>query len=773
MDISGLDLKGGYLNIIPNVNYDNLSNSFIVDENGEYELDENGNKISVLDVPIEGNTTLRQILEKIGAQEDVFLSISVLLSLATDNAKELVLEKINATPDLMGMYIYLLFRGATFADSAKFMTSPIMSLIKEKAKSNIFVSGEADNNIDYSINYYLKGPKLERYVPEKYINSFRNAWIEFKNKHEKLKEAPNDLLEAEITKEFIQNVDAFKEFLKEYLITPNAVLNAAISNKKIRDIEELEYQSALEEMDEDNNLELYESEASETFISSKDNIKILFNRFLNECIKRDNQIDKVLNGITKEELEQSINNIKEIRKGANELTLLGRLSSLNQGIRTQLYEQVNYLSSLTNSIARTLQFTNEELRVLDKLKKGQELNEDESAIHSKLSSYFTNEELMHLINDHYAYKPFDLNEFVNNKETQEFFKHWYKYKSPFVNILDAILTVPHFGEMLKTFTTNNAVLDTLTVRRSNVIEINKELQSLGVLKGGLTPKITNKINRFLTDCIINDYFKTVAPITIPGVTTEYVDGNPIHLDSAEDYIVNFDNLDSRLTFKNWMEEYLINLFRTRDDNFAKNITVKNFQNDLRVPYTMCALDIDMSTMSRDINETRLSDIAIDYSRLYAQTPISNGLTFGDVLFLYNLLMNKNSNSSYAFTNLFKEDLSNSDRIVSKYMKYVSQLSKQDSDSAINYDIKDLVLRLIPLDQEVMGLEKKKSLEGVTEIFYNKTKLDIDIDPIANINTLLFTTDSVNAFTRSKSIQLASDLAKFISNGLVEFKLNCD
>ena len=59
-------------------------------------------------------------------------------------------------------------------------------------------------------------------------------------------------------------------------------------------------------------------------------------------------------------------------------------------------------------------------------------------------------------------------------------------------------------------------------------------------------------------------------------------------------------------------------------------------------------------------------------------------------------MNKNSNSSYSFTNLFKEDLSNPNRMVSKYMKYISQLSKQDSDSAINYDIKDLVLRLIPL-----------------------------------------------------------------------------
>ncbi len=45
---------------------------FIIDENGEYQLDENGNKISVLDVPIEGGATLRQILEKIGRKKTYF-----------------------------------------------------------------------------------------------------------------------------------------------------------------------------------------------------------------------------------------------------------------------------------------------------------------------------------------------------------------------------------------------------------------------------------------------------------------------------------------------------------------------------------------------------------------------------------------------------------------------------------------------------------------------------------------------------------------------------
>lgn len=222
-----------------------------------------------------------------------------------------------------------------------------------------------------------------------------------------------------------------------------------------------------------------------------------------------------------------------------------------------------------------------------------------------------------------------------------------------------------------------------------------------------------------------------------------------------------------------MEEYLINIFKENSDNFAKNLVIKNFQNELRLPYTMCALDIDMSTMSRDINEARLSDIAIDYSRKYANLRISESLTFGDALFLYNLLVNKNSNSSYAFTNLFKDDLDSNERLVSKYMKHISQLSKRDAEDAINYDIKDLVLRLIPLDQNVLGLEKKKDINGVTEIFYNGAKLNLKHDPIANINTLLFTTDSVDVFSKANSISLASNLVKFMANGMVEIKLNCD
>lgn len=46
-----------------------------------------------------------------GFQDDVSLVISALISASTDNAKELILSKINAGPDLAGVYVYLLIQG--------------------------------------------------------------------------------------------------------------------------------------------------------------------------------------------------------------------------------------------------------------------------------------------------------------------------------------------------------------------------------------------------------------------------------------------------------------------------------------------------------------------------------------------------------------------------------------------------------------------------------------------------------------------------------------
>lgn len=68
----------------------------------------------------------------------VDLMISQVLSAATDNAKELILAKVNAGTKLAKMYLFLITLGFNINDIVKFMTSPAVSFIDTITETNIF-----------------------------------------------------------------------------------------------------------------------------------------------------------------------------------------------------------------------------------------------------------------------------------------------------------------------------------------------------------------------------------------------------------------------------------------------------------------------------------------------------------------------------------------------------------------------------------------------------------------------------------------------------------
>jgi hypothetical protein len=55
--------------------------------------------------------------------------ISQLLSAATDNAKELILNKINANKDFANIYLHLLILGYDIKDITSFMISPAVDVV--------------------------------------------------------------------------------------------------------------------------------------------------------------------------------------------------------------------------------------------------------------------------------------------------------------------------------------------------------------------------------------------------------------------------------------------------------------------------------------------------------------------------------------------------------------------------------------------------------------------------------------------------------------------
>jgi hypothetical protein len=83
------------------------------------------------------NELYELLLDK-GFDEDASVIMSALLSLSTDNAKELCLAKINAGTNMMGMYLYGAAIGMDFEVLNQIIASPLGFTISKLLNNNEF-----------------------------------------------------------------------------------------------------------------------------------------------------------------------------------------------------------------------------------------------------------------------------------------------------------------------------------------------------------------------------------------------------------------------------------------------------------------------------------------------------------------------------------------------------------------------------------------------------------------------------------------------------------
>lgn len=91
--------------------------------------------------------------------------LSELLSAATDNAKELILAKINATPDLAGIYASMIVSNEPFEHIVDVMTSPVIEMLIKNAGRNLFNSNTEKNSLTnlLSLMESIRNKKLAIY----------------------------------------------------------------------------------------------------------------------------------------------------------------------------------------------------------------------------------------------------------------------------------------------------------------------------------------------------------------------------------------------------------------------------------------------------------------------------------------------------------------------------------------------------------------------------------------------------------------------------------
>ena len=91
---------------------------------------------------------------------DAAEGISELLSCATDNAKELILAKINATVDFADAWSYLISIGKPIKEIADLMMSPIFGIVSRYSKTNVFSDILKSSNPKTAINFVLGSSQL-------------------------------------------------------------------------------------------------------------------------------------------------------------------------------------------------------------------------------------------------------------------------------------------------------------------------------------------------------------------------------------------------------------------------------------------------------------------------------------------------------------------------------------------------------------------------------------------------------------------------------------
>ena len=254
------------------------------------------------------NADVLEALSNVSNDNDAALTLSALLSLATDNAKELALSKLNASTKTIGMYIYGITIGMHFKDVAKLLMSDTGGIITSLLEGDVFAQRDGYTKASSVFEYFEK-------CPSKQLNRFD---IYSSPDGVEIGRSPLDFFEEA----FLNQEDWLKDKNGDKLPFNVALASFAGSNMilsdKLNAIEKLRYS--------------YKS-ASAYAVETYNQLIDFAEDYVRQChIAASNK--------------SVMDDLQILAEGADEMRRLGSIFSLNQGVKTDtegLLRQVNLI----------------------------------------------------------------------------------------------------------------------------------------------------------------------------------------------------------------------------------------------------------------------------------------------------------------------------------------------------------------------------------------------------------------------------------------------
>lgn len=602
---------------------------------------------------------LAAALESVDNSKDAALILSAILSCATDNAKELVLSKINAGADMVSLYIYGIAIGIDFDKLASIMMSRAARVINKIKSGNIFNNDEGIPFLQSVFNYVDDGPSLDG-----------------------------------LDYELIANVSAL-------LKNSDAPLPYIVRGLLIK--------------------EMYNSNGSDFLMSRKveiiQSMKDIAHRLTGESsrISSFKFIDKLEEYVSNLKVIMSdggstYSTIRDLYNGGSELRRLGGILGLNQGLDTKIDSKLNFIRSFENLFTdRFNEFSkNKSVRRLQLaeqvLLNGQTSTREK--VFSELAQFVRLDNMVHgVVPESVQYK-ISFNKFVTDEAYRNTIIEYYNGVKHTFNILDVAWTLPHFRGYLKTAFIDYEAQKSISSKFRAIDTLgSRVLQEYGSKSSKDIRRIYKGVQSFLDHTLINSWMKSASKVieVQEGVTIFSKNGEEVTTTERTPLMLGTDW--GNASFKRWMDTMVIpnlkeGILGERAKIFMNNKFIKDLT-PIRIDRTITknatfvyTLPISMIPKS-DSEKASYILYRSEFNKLqslrYFGHPVS------DLFFYYNLINFRNTTTQNSLTPMFGEMLrEGTSSLLKEYNSFVSVFDT-DSDliEDIDYHLKDVVIWCAP------------------------------------------------------------------------------
>lgn len=579
--------------------------------------------------------------------------ISQLLSAATDNAKELILAKINAGTNFARMYVYGMIMGLNINDLVAFMTSPVSELIDQLANPNMFQneSGNAAMAINLAqgivgVNKFLHG-QIRTTYEDANTGELQDTWMN------KIKYVTNSLKNTDIYDLVKQNAGlSEEEDIKGLGSIMQAYINYAIINQDV-DLTEL---------------------------IDTDDVEV--NSYLRYCQDLTDKLRQVRAQYNKD--SDFKGDIEEFRNLYNDASEISTISSawlgLNQGLPTSeldLLSRMNRMSKIVTDREKALNMNVSKIYPKEGAKE-KEIQEAEQAKEQLINrlhennptldpEYIANE--LDTAHEQDLINNFDIYKYLVDDEYRKQASDYYDIIKSTANVFEMMEQIPHYKQILQLF-------KSLVVANNTFASKSRLVNKLLANSESVNDKQLNGVIKYVDKLNTLSFMRTLTPIAV-----NQVDGFDPYFQSIKVNKIDPSTINGIATLKHWVEHEFLSYLK---ENYSNNSLVRHLT---LVPYNnteVLATDIDLlnpdiTIQSREAYDDILRGMADFETRQY-----QGGYTIADILQMYNIAVNNNQYGGERLTTSFKV-CTNPKNILNQYLKFISDQDWDiETDQEYNY-----------------------------------------------------------------------------------------